>query len=203
MLQQIFKKYNCDKNDHLYHEVYEKYLEGKTQQPLNVLEIGIFKGVSLDSWHEYLPNANIYGLDIFTRLTPEEIPALKKDRIKWLKADSTDSSVSNIIKQHWGDIKFDIIIDDGLHTPEANAKTFTNLVEFLKDEGSFFIEDVWPLDVMTYDQWNHTWMKKNRTKYNMEKWKIFANAISSYQATQYDLREASNIPDSYIYEIRK
>jgi hypothetical protein len=203
MLSKIFEKNKCDKKEHMYYKVYEPYLESKREESLKILEVGIFKGASIDSWHDYLPNAELYGIDIFTRLKPEEVPALKKDRVFWINGDSMNSSIQDKIKNEWGDVKFDVIIDDGLHTPEANAKTFKNLVSFLKDDGVFYIEDVWPLDIMTQEQWNHVWMRKNPTKYNSDKWKLFESSLNGYNVTQHDLRKESNIPDSYIYEIRK
>jgi cephalosporin hydroxylase len=204
MLNKIFEKHACDKaSRHMYYKVYEPHFENKREEPLKILEIGILKGASIDSWHEYLPNAEIYGIDIFTRVKQEDVPALKKDRVFWLKGDSMDSSIQDKIKKQWGDIKFDVIIDDGLHTPEANSKTLKNLMPFLKDDGVFYIEDVWPLDIMTPEQWNHSWMKKNSTKYNMTKWKMFENAIKEYKVAHHDLRSYTNIFDSYIYEIRK
>ena len=43
-------------------------------------------------------------------------------------------------------IKFDIIIDDGLHTSEGQRLTFQRLFEFVKPQGAYYIEDVWMLD---------------------------------------------------------
>ena len=202
MLKKIFEKNNCDKNEHMYYEVYEPHLEPLKEEPICILEVGIFKGTSMNSWHEYLPNADLYGIDIFTRLKPENVPALKKDRVHWIQADSTNKTVQDKISDQWGNIKFDVIIDDGLHTPEANAKTFENLMPFLKDDGVFYIEDVWPLDIMTKEKWKHSWMKKNPGKYNMNKWKTFENALEKYRVIKHDLRKVSGIPDSYVYEIR-
>ena len=203
MLKKIFAKNKCDKNEHMYYEVYEPYLEPMKEQPIQILEVGIFKGTSLKSWHEYLPNADLYGIDIFTRLKPEDVPILKKDRVHWIQADSMVNSIQDKIIETWGDVKFDVIIDDGLHTPEANAKTFENLMPFLKDDGVFFIEDVWPLDIMTGSEWKHTWLKQRPEKYNMNKWKLFEKAIQVYKVKQHDLRKFSGKQDSYIYEIRK
>ena len=203
MLKKIFAKNKCDKNDHMYYEVYEPHLEPMKEQPIRILEVGIFKGTSMKSWYEYLPNADLYGIDIFTRLKPEDVQILKKDRIHWIQADSMDNSVQDKIIETWDDVKFDIIIDDGLHTPEANAKTFENLIPFLKNDGVFFIEDVWPLDIMTEAEWKHTWLKQRPEKYNMNKWELFEKAIQKYKVKQNDLRKVSGMPDSFIYEIRK
>ena len=187
----------------MYYEVYERHLEPIKEQPIRILEVGIFKGTSMESWYEYLPNADLYGIDIFTRLEPKDVPILNKDRVHWIKADSMNKSIQDEIVETWGGVKFDVIIDDGLHTPEANARTFENLIPFLKDDGAFFIEDVWPLDIMTNVEWKHAWLKQRTEKYNMNKWKIFEKAIQGYKVKQHDLRKFSGKQDSYIYEIRK
>ena len=46
---------------------------------------------------------------------------MQHERVKWLKCDSTSYDVGNQIENAWPGIRFDIIIDDGLHTPAANA----------------------------------------------------------------------------------
>lgn len=136
MLSDLFNKYECDKSKkHKYHLVYEPFFETIRYENLNILEIGVFKGNSIEVWLDYFPNAMIYGVDIFTRIKPEDIAVLNHPRVKWAKCDST---VSNV--KEWQDIKFDIIIDDGLHTPEANLKTFRSFKDQLK--GAFFVEDV-------------------------------------------------------------
>ncbi len=45
----------------------------------------------------------------------------------------------------WKKIKkknFDLIIDDGLHTNEANISFFENSFKYLKPDGMFIIEDI-------------------------------------------------------------
>ena len=72
-----------------------------------------------------------------------------------------------------------------------------------KGDGAFFIEDVWPLDIMTEQEMKHRWMRQNTSKYNMEKWNFFEECIAGYNVVKHDLRKPSNMPDSFIYEIRK
>ena len=63
-------------------------------------------------------------------------------RIKTFYVDQLDSSS---IKSMWETIEvedFDIIIDDGLHEPEANYNFFVNSFHKLKKNGVFVIEDV-------------------------------------------------------------
>ncbi len=204
-LEQIFNKYKCDKGTldkgHHYYRVYEKELEHMRNDPIKILEVGIWKGTSFDAWHEYFPNAEIYGIDIFTRLQPTDVPALKKDRIHWLKGDSTHPDIARKIAKEWGSVTFDVIIDDGKHTPLANTKTFNNLFQFLKEGGTYFVEDVWPLDLMETEGNSHEWVKRNPEKYNMLAFHQFRNAIQNQIVEQFDLRAASGLSDSYIYKI--
>lgn len=208
-LLEIFTKFNCDKgvkgkNAHHYYTEYEKEFEPVRNEPLKILEVGIFTGTSFDSWHEYLPNAEIYGIDIFTRLKPSDVPALKKDRVHYIKDDSTKESIKNSISNKWSnDIKFDYIIDDGLHTPEANKLTFENLVPFLKDGGVFYVEDVWPLHIMTDKEMNDPWVMKKSAVYNKQKMSEFIEVVSPYHVEEIDLRKVSGRPDSYIYKVTK
>ena len=201
MLEEIFKKYNCDKLRHHYHKVYEKDFASLRNENINILEVGIWKGTSHSTWHEYFPNAQIYGIDIFSRMKPEDVKILSEERVHWLKADTTHKETYDIVKE-WG-VQFDIIIDDGRHTPEANANTFINLIDFLKEDGSYYIEDVWPLDIMTEKEWNHRWIKSNRSRYNMENWNIMEKSLQNYKVERIDLRASSNILDSYILKIKK
>jgi len=93
-------------------------------------------GASLRVWRDYFFNAQVYGGDIDKKVLFEE------DRIKTFYVDQTDS---NSITSMWENIKveeFDVIIDDGLHEPEANYNFFINSFHKLKKNGVFIIEDV-------------------------------------------------------------
>lgn len=95
-------------------------------------------GSSIRAWRDYFPNATIFGADIDTDIIFEE------DRIKTYYCDQTSDE---IIKDMWNndgmtDISFDIIIDDGLHTFDANMCFFRNSIHKLNNEGYFIIEDI-------------------------------------------------------------
>lgn len=205
MLDSLCQKYGCDKSSkgHYYYTEYEKHLEPIREEPINILEVGIFKGTSIAAFHDYLPNAQIYGVDVFTRVAAKDIDALKRDRVHWLKADSTKVDLESKIQDQWGDIKFDVIIDDGLHTPEANMLTFNNLIDRLKDDGVFYVEDAWPLDIMSAAELNHQWIKKNQDLYTILKMNQFLSAIEKYNVERIDLRKKSKRPDSYIFKVTK
>ena len=203
MLKELFNKYGCDKaKKHHYHTVYQPEFEPLQNESINILEVGVFKGESASVWIDFFPNATVYGLDIFVRVSAEDIPILQHPRVKWLKGDSTHPSVSGAIQKAWPDVQFDIIIDDGLHTPEANAQTFRNLFPFVKSTGSYYVEDVWPLDIASQKDLQHYWLQKSPDIYNMLKMNMFLNEIDDKQVERFDLRKLSGQGDSYIIKVQ-
>ena len=203
MLKELLQKYKCDKSSkHSYELCYEKHFLPVKNEPINILEIGIFKGESMKVWLEYFPNATVYGIDIFQRIKENELPILKNPRVKYLKLDSVSEQAKQIITENWGDIKFDFIIDDGLHTPVANRLTFLNFINFLKNDGVFFIEDVYPIDKMEKP---HPWFKQSGRieQYTLKQYQKFIETLQSFNVTHIDNRKITKQPDSYIIEIQK
>ena len=112
-------------------------------------------------------------------------------------------NIRSQIKKEWKDIKFDIILDDGKHTPEANQLTFKNISPFLKDSGMYLIEDVFPLHIMTVKEMNHYWVQKKSDELNYLKFQNFQKQLQGWKVTEYDLRKESEQPESYIFRITK
>ena len=94
-------------------------------------------GASLYGWQEFFPNSDIFGADIDTDIL------FQADRINTFYCDQTNP---DIIKKMWDEPKlqdnFDIIIDDGLHTFNANVCFFENSIHKLNTNGYFIIEDI-------------------------------------------------------------
>lgn len=196
-LKQCFDLNNSDKSfKHKYENVYEQYFHSRRNEPLNLLEIGIFKGNSIAAWLDYFPNATIYGIDIFERVSENDISILKNPRVRWAKADSTKTPVHEIF-----DAEFDIIIDDGLHTPEANMLTFRNF--FSQCKGQYFIEDVWPIDKLTPLEKKHPWIR-NKDEYTISRYELMLESLTEKgRVTHHDLRSISKQPDSYIIKVER
>lgn len=74
-------------------------------------------GASLYAFKEYLPNANIYGCDI------DKDILFENEGIKTCFVDQLDSTTFENISNSFGKIKYDLIIDDGLHSIGANLNT--------------------------------------------------------------------------------
>lgn len=93
-------------------------------------------GASLRVWKEFFPNAQIFGCDI------DQDILFSEDRIKTFYADQLNCET---IKEMWNDIHktdFDLILDDGLHSYEANYNFFIHSYGRLKSGGVYIIEDV-------------------------------------------------------------
>lgn len=204
MLREIFDKNYCDKGTrHSYELIYEKDFEAIRHEHLTILEIGIFKGQSIAAWLEYFPNSTIYGIDVFTRINPAEIEILNNSRVKFIKADSTNSSIISLIEKNWPGVKFDIIIDDGLHTPLGNKNTFENLIHFLKNSGLYYIEDVWPVNEMLNTRKKNSWINNRKLEFSKENIELFLSSLKKYNVDIFDNRKISKQPDSIIYKITK
>lgn len=155
-LSQLFKKYGSDKDSNGYSHLYSVLFDSLRDKQMNVLEIGIgtmtpnalssmkgympdtYKpGASHRAWNDYFVNSRIYGVDIQPDTQFEE------NRIKTMLCSSIDkNAVDNMMNDL--DIKFDIIIDDGWHLDDAQLKTLGNFFQYLKEDGLYIIEDIYP-----------------------------------------------------------
>ena len=198
-LKEIFIKNKCDKaTKHRYYELYQQDFDKFKNDKINILEIGTFKGESTNAWLEYFSQAKIYTIDTFERVQAKDLPCLEDNRVQWAQLDSTSAHCNNHFKNQG--LKFDIIIDDGLHTPEGQRLTFERLFEFLKPTGSYYIEDVWMLD--RNNNMSHWWVKKHPNDFTIEKYNKLIESINRFKVTEYDF-SSKKIPDSIILKINK
>jgi len=204
-LKNIFDNNGTDKSSkHKYHEIYEPLFAPKRNEEINFLEVGIWYGHGMQSFLDYFPNGQIYGIDIFSRMTPDDVPALKNDRAHYVIGDTTSWSTSSLLTREFG-VEFDYILDDGAHTPEANMLTFRHCSKLLKPGGLYIIEDVWPLERMTAEELNHPWLKKHPERYGLLANELFLGELqrSNMKIERYDNRRISGHPDSYVITLRK
>jgi len=104
------------------------------QIPSNMSGLGNPCG-SIRGWKEYFSNAEIFGADIDSDILIQE------DRIKTFYCDQTNPSSIKEMSDNFN-FKFDVIIEDGLHTFDANRIFLENSIDMLKDGGIFIIEDI-------------------------------------------------------------
>lgn len=116
---------------------YDKIFEPKRLDAVNLLEIGIQNGGSLDTWAEYFPNARtIFGSDI-----DDNCRQLQYDnpRIKLIVADCNSLYTYQLITKQCADL--DIVIDDGSHRSVDIINSFVTYFEIMKPGGIYVIED--------------------------------------------------------------
>tara|TARA_R110002033_G_scaffold136414_1_gene175934 strand:- start:524 stop:1276 length:753 start_codon:yes stop_codon:yes gene_type:complete len=164
----LFKKYNSDKKSggsrgsnhnysNFYYAVFKKLI---TDNPINYFELGLGSrneefiggsstgavGGSLFAVNDFLnpvindnryKHGNIFGADIDGTIK------IDHPNIKTFQCDQTCPKSINSL---WGneelqDIEFDLIIEDGLHTLEANIHFAEHSLHKLKPGGIFIVED--------------------------------------------------------------
>lgn len=151
-LAELFRKYGSDKaTAHNYHLLYGHILDAVSEAPA-VLEIGLGSnhldtpsnmgrqgqpGASLRAFRDALTHAQIYGADVDQRILFEE------ERIQTFYLDQTDMASYRGLGAHLPE-EFELIIDDGLHTPGANLNTLVFGIDRLKPGGWIVIEDILP-----------------------------------------------------------
>ena len=136
-LDEIGLKFGTDKASlhHNYLNFYETFFAPLRQEPLTLLEIGVFQGASLRTWREYFPNATIIGVDI--QLTCKRF---ESDDIAIELADQSNlEHLAHIAAKHG---PFDIVVEDGSHMWEHQITTLRALFPFVKNGGHYVVEDL-------------------------------------------------------------
>jgi hypothetical protein len=90
-----------------YYGIYERHLSKFVGQEVNVVEIGVYSGGSLDMWRDWLgPRCHIHGVDI-----AEECRAYAGEQVSITIGDQADPRFWREFLQAHAPI--DIVIDDG------------------------------------------------------------------------------------------
>ena len=143
---------NIQSSKHNYTTFYYSIFKNLRDKQLRVFELGLgtnntnipsnmgpygIPGASLYGWSEFFHNSYIFGADIDSNIL------FNTDKIRTFYCDQTNPEI--IIKM-WNEPElqenFDIIIEDGLHTFNANVCFFENSIHKLKPDGYFIIEDI-------------------------------------------------------------
>lgn len=122
-----------------YFPVYDKILSEYRNKNINVLEIGVLDGGSLELWHRYFgPNALIVGIDNHFQPNSQGL-TFDTPMIQFRRGDQSDINFLNYLKNEFDE--FDIIIDDGSHISNHVIKSFENLYPMVTKNGMYIIED--------------------------------------------------------------
>src|SRR6476660_4850889 len=78
-------QYDTDKIPNRYLQYYDPFLEQLIDQPIRLLELGVFRGGSLQLWQDYFPYGLIVGVD---GQLPKDV--IKGDRIRAFQGSQAD-----------------------------------------------------------------------------------------------------------------
>jgi hypothetical protein len=135
-LPELGEKFRPTKRMHNYLIRYDHVFGAARLKVKRMVEIGVQSNASVEMWRDYFPNAEIIGIDI-----DPECKRFERDRIKIVIGDQTDRAfLETFARENFGTI--DIIVDDGLHTPNAILTSFSSLYPALSTHGIYAIEDL-------------------------------------------------------------
>jgi hypothetical protein len=148
-LTDIANKYGTDKGNlhhekHNYTPVYEAYMRREDKVVFDMMEIGIndprFPGAGMLMWLEWLSKESTYtGIDINIDQNLRDIESAHRKRCSLHYADQTKPI--DLIRLLDQIPAWDFIIDDGIHTFEAQINSFFALFPVIHSGGVYFIED--------------------------------------------------------------
>jgi hypothetical protein len=158
-LKKLFKYYGSDKSTvHNYYKIYS-YLLRSIKAPRKIFEIGLGTnnpdvvstmgthgkpGASLRAFRDFQKSCLIYGADFDKRIL------FKENRIQTFFVDQTNLKTFKNLPLKIGS-DFDLMIDDGLHSPNANLNSLNFFLKNIKVGGYAVIEDI---NINTEPIWN-------------------------------------------------
>jgi hypothetical protein len=134
-----FKKEHKSLNKWMhYFEAYDRFFSKYRGKDIAILEIGVFKGGSLQMWKDYFRTSNnkvkVYGIDI-----DPDCKLLEEEDIKIFIGSQEDKDFLRKVKDEVG--RVDILIDDGGHTMNQQIVAFEELFDLVDDYGIYLCED--------------------------------------------------------------
>lgn len=142
-IEYLSYKYGSDKShdDHKYTDVYAPLFDNIRHSIVNVTEVGVAYGASIQIWHDYFPNANIFGFDVYWRPKVLKNLALLK-RAHSLNADAYVPEAPS--KNGFALESMDLIVDDAHHERVWIDKLLEIWWPILRPGGLYVIEDAYP-----------------------------------------------------------
>lgn len=211
--KEICKKHETDKGDHIinkkgdtYADIYDRYFSTIRFDKVNILELGIKSGASINALREYFPNAIIYAIDVDPNCKKFNNP----DKNIFIEIISqTDEINLNIFLK---DITFDIILDDASHVNKFTIASYNILNKRVKSEGLYIIEDLGCSYFNLEDEWkvskNWPGMSFNKTptcefNNNIKDIHEFTNYIVEKLDNGENIREVYSLSDiSFIHRYK-
>lgn len=118
-----------------YFEIYHEYFRKYRKRSIRMLEIGVYKGGSLQMWKNYFGNESvIVGIDI-----DESCKQYEENNIHVCIGSQDNVDFLKEVCEKYG--PFDIILDDGSHQVKHQIDSFETLFPLLNYGGIYLCED--------------------------------------------------------------
>ena len=131
---------NTDKSFwHKYTEVYDQIFGNIHSQFTSpcILEYGVFKGESIQTYLDYFPQAEIHGVDILPQRPEWPI----SQNVKYFEVDqSLRYQIKNFLNKL--DRRFDLVIEDGGHRPDQQFNSLIETLPYMKMGSVYILEDL-------------------------------------------------------------
>lgn len=135
---ELYTEQGTDKcTTHSYGDFYDALFQPRINNKMEILEIGVCSGGFLQAMSDYMPNAEIHGVDITLANVRY---GHDNPMIHLYEMDGTVPACAERFEAMGK--TFDIIIDDGSHMREHQHLSYKVFARMLKDDGIYVIEDV-------------------------------------------------------------
>lgn len=109
--------------------------------PIKLLEIGVGGGESIQTWLEYFPRAQIFGVDLVHDTNPWNTEGARPhEAYTFRNGNQTDAAFWGGFIETCGE--FDVIIDDGSHNSADILATYNFLWPHVRPGGLYEVEDL-------------------------------------------------------------
>lgn len=158
-----------------YFEVYDRHFSKYRNTPVVILEIGVFKGGSLQMWKNYFgKDCRVIGIDI-----DPECKKYEEEQIEIYIGSQEE-------RKFWQELKevipkVDILIDDGGHTMNQQIITFEEMFQHVKDGGVYLCED------LHTSYWSYYGGGYKNPNSFIEYSKNLIDAVNAWHSVQHDL----------------
>ena len=167
-LRQLGSFYGTDKVSHGYIDIYSELFEPIKDEKNNILEIGVWRGASIQMWSKYFSNSHIMGMDVPKEIKENTIYPFTVEQTAQLATSLGNVSIffgdsgsrdhlddmTATLERTTGRKEYDVIIDDGSHFQHDMMVGLGGLFKYLSSGGIYIIEDIAPYqDLENGSEW--------------------------------------------------
>ena len=125
---------------HFYIDIYDQLFTPRENEPIRIMELGIFEGASVMLWSKFFTNGIVTGLDIAEPARKDYLVTLPN--LQMIFGNAYHPQVISALLDKLP--KQDIFIDDGMHDADSQITAVQNYHALVKPGGYYIVEDILP-----------------------------------------------------------